>query len=59
MHDENKEGQEPNIEDTAQHPPVRVSPDELLAESAIAAPRVPGAENAESDIKKEFNPNSE
>lgn len=58
MNDGTKEGRDP-IEDTAQHPPVRVSPDEQLAEPGIAAPRVPGAENAESDLKKEFNPNSE
>ena len=58
MNDGVKEGRD-TIEDTAQHPPVRVSPDEQLAESSIAAPRVPGAENAESDIKKEFNPNTE
>ena len=58
MNDENKEGHN-FIEDTAQHPPVRVSPDETLAEPAASGPRVPGAESAESEIKGEFNPNTE
>ena len=58
MSDENKEVSD-SIGDTAQHPPVRVSPDEKLAEPTVAGPRVPGTENAESDIKGEFNPNTE
>ena len=58
MSNENKEGLGA-IEDTAQHPPVRVSPDEILAEPTTAGPRVPGAESAESEIKGEFNPNTE
>ncbi len=58
MNDDTKAERDP-VEDTAQHPPVRVSPDEQLAEPGIAAPRVPGAENSESEITSELNPNSE
>ena len=58
MNDDTNEGRDAT-EDTAQHPPVKVSPDEQLAEPGIAAPRVPGAENAESEITSEINPNSE
>ena len=58
MNDDTKAGHDAT-EDTAQHPPVTVSPDEQLAESGIAAPRVPGAENAESEITSEINPNTE
>ena len=48
------------LSDTAQHPPVEVSPDEKLAGSQTIASPVPGANTAENtQVKKEFNPNTE
>jgi hypothetical protein len=59
MSDEGKEEVQNSLGDTAQHPRVEIGPDEKLAEKQITAPLVPGAESAESEIKGEFNPNTE
>ena len=46
--------------DTAQHPRVELSPDEKLADSQTIASPVPGTQTAEdTEVKKEFNPNTE
>lgn len=59
MIDEGKEGHNP-LEDTAQHPPVEISPDEKLAGTNTIASPVPGAQTIEGDsVKQEFNPNTE
>ena len=59
MSDENKEVSD-TIGDTAQHPPVEISPDEKLAGTATIASPVPGAQTIEGDsVKQEFNPNTE
>lgn len=59
MEDEQKQERE-RPGDTAQHPRVELSPDEKLEESQTIASPVPGAQTAEkSEVKKEFNPNTE
>ena len=48
------------LSDTAQHPRVELSPDEKLEDKSIIASPVPGAHTAEdTEVKKEFNPNTE
>ena len=48
------------LSDTAQHPRVELSPDEKLEDSPTIASPVPGAQTAEdTEVKKEFNPNTE
>ena len=48
------------LSDTAQHPRVELSPDEKLEENSTIASPVPGAQSAENtEVKKEFNPNTE
>ena len=59
MADGQKEERDP-LSDTAQHPRVELSPDEKLADTQIIASPVPGANTAEdTQVKKEFNPNTE
>jgi hypothetical protein len=48
-----------STEDTAQHPPVEVSPDEKLSGPGSSSPRVPGTQNTDSEIKGERSPNTE
>ena len=48
------------LSDTAQHPRVELSPDEKLTDNQTIASPVPGAQTAEdTEVKKEFNPNTE
>ncbi len=59
MADEQKQERD-LLGDTAQHPRVELSPDELLEDKQPVASPVPGAQNPESDeVKREINPNSE
>ena len=59
MADEQREERD-LLSDTAQHPRVELSPDEKLADSQTIASPVPGAQTAEdTEVKKEFNPNTE
>ncbi|HLL73912.1 MAG TPA: hypothetical protein VK421_01335 [Pyrinomonadaceae bacterium] len=59
MADEQNEGRD-LLSDTAQHPRVELSPDEKLEENSTIASPVPGAQTAENtEVKKEFNPNTE
>ena len=59
MADEQKQERD-LLGDTAQHPRVELSPDEILEDKQPAASPVPGAQTAEDTAaKKEFNPNTE
>ncbi len=59
MADERNEGRD-RSGDTAQHPPVETSPDEKLEDNPTIASPVPGAQTAEdTEVKNEFNPNTE
>ena len=59
MADEQKEEHD-LLSDTAQHPRVELSPDEKLADTSTIASPVPGAHTAEdTEVKQEFNPNTE
>jgi hypothetical protein len=59
MADEQNEGRD-QLSDTAQHPRVELSPDEKLEDRSTVASPVPGAQAAEdTEVKKEFNPNTE